>query len=82
MTEWISVKDRLPDKKTKYASEYGVPVLVFNRREHRPQPFECIFSFVDNWFNSYHYGPNGNEWIGIDVTDWAEMPEPPQQYKG
>ena len=82
MTEWISVKDRLPDEKTRYASKFGVSVLAFDRNEYKAEPFNCGFSFRDNCFKSLHYGSSGMTSLNVEVTDWAEMPDPPQQYKG
>ena len=33
MTKWINVKDKLPNKKTKYAAKFGVEVLSFDEEE-------------------------------------------------
>jgi hypothetical protein len=65
--KWYSVKDKLPDKYTKYAGTYGVNVIIFDEVEHRVagySPVDCSFLFSkskgkltkkDGWYGPWFY---------------------------
>jgi len=84
MTEkdpWISVEDRLPDKNTRYAGEYGVSVLCFDRQECDDSGYFCpvtySFSFEENWFLTMLIGERDVDWMPAAVTHWKELPITP-----
>lgn len=69
--EWISVKDRLPDR--------GERVLCFIKSSGKHQN-DIIF---DNVYNGILVGYNPPkyvwEWYGDYVTHWMPLPEPPKE---
>jgi len=81
MSEWISVKERLPERiddyivvvKLKYdwEREYGVVVDVatFN-------PY-CENPYIDGCWNTFNDWYEGQEYI--HVTHWMPLPEPPKE---
>lgn len=83
MDEWISVKDDLPTKETRYAGEYGVSVLIFDFLEpFGDRPYEASFKFDDNWFVEYQTTKNGKEIkIFCEATHWRPLPEKPECFK-
>lgn len=72
MSEWISVKDRLP--------EVGEQVIVYRqKKDHKSKKEICFDSIAilchDNlvWWNSH--------FLGYEVTHWMPLPEPPKGAK-
>jgi len=67
MSEWISVKDRLPQEDD--------PVLVWDIAS----PYS---EFVDIGYYDPHSAPDTgwrcNEYMNRSVTHWMPLPEPPQ----
>ena len=69
MSEWISVKDRLPDEKN--------PVLMWSRRSRTvPTCAACQYELWD-WHPEYSPHDYGLEMI----THWMPLPEPPKEEK-
>lgn len=67
MSEWISVKDRLPEK---FVSVLGyVPNLKSYQVVH-----ECFLGSHGDW-----YTPMAYEEKEIMVTHWMPLPEPPEE---
>jgi hypothetical protein len=64
MTDWISVKDRLP--------EAFVPVMVCRRNQHGRQIVEAGQKDVRDWWRVYGMRTKS-------VTHWMPMPEPPEE---
>lgn len=78
MAEWISVKDRLPEKDGEY--------LVFTEQR------DCFNALFESeigdggefgvWLNSYHPDTLGfldSEWQEYEgITHWMPLPEPPE----
>jgi hypothetical protein len=68
MSEWISVKDRLP--------EIGVDVLI----SYGGLPFYHLAFLTHNgdikWFNGNH---SNTEYSLDDVTHWMPLPKPPEK---
>lgn len=67
MSEWISVKDRLPDKEDLFLISYGesreITIGLWNFRNNRFEETEI-------------------EWFGYEitgVTHWMPLPEPPKE---
>jgi hypothetical protein len=61
---WISVKEKLPKPNEDNTSDW---VLVYDRNRG---------IFID------YYDYDFEEWIqdfGLNITHWAELPEPPQE---
>ena len=59
MSEWISVKDRLPQ----------------DDRDVRIRRIDCSGSSEGRHTNNWHeYDIDGIDWIVFDVTHWAELP--------
>ena len=81
MTEWISVKDRLPDA-GKYVQGWYCggnwidddnncnQVVICLNEEHSDED-ECM------WLT---FGPDSYE--DYEISYWRELEDPPQQYKG
>jgi hypothetical protein len=78
--KWISVKNRLPDYKTRYAGKYGVSVICYDGHEEPEyaNPSTCSFRFKEQQFQAYCTGPRGGIWEPISVTHWMPMPESPK----
>lgn len=72
MSEWISVKERLP--------ESGIPVLVAYLG-YRTGEQRCDgVAVVDNngvwgWWD----GGNAEETVIVEITHWMPLPEPPKE---
>lgn len=71
MSEWISVKDRLP--------EPDVLILVIaNGKPHKNITLEGAYELAE-------YDPEGwilemwPEWMDAEVTHWMPLPEPPKE---
>jgi hypothetical protein len=73
-TEWISVKERLPD--CEYGSE--TEALLFRLKTGTVQAgyFGTGGRFRDKYFRCYHHANEG--WDAKDVTHWMPLPEPPK----
>lgn len=77
MAEWISVKDRLPDKDGQY--------LVFTEQgDCYNAPFDTNVGDGGEfgiWFNRYHPDTLGfldSQWQEYEgITHWMPLPEPP-----
>jgi hypothetical protein len=85
---WHKVSDRLPDKTTRYASTYGVPVLVYDEQEAIDSgyyvPSEMSFSYETQTFKTTASGVDGkSEWVdAFWVTHWMELPLTPDNSIG
>lgn len=66
--EWISVKDRLPERMGKYVCCY-----VFG--ENVEYPFEQVLWYYPH-LEEPHFQHEGS--MGLRVTHWMPMPEPPK----
>lgn len=65
MPEWVSVKDRMPEEKTK--------VLVFGRNEFGAYCVTCYYSGARKWL--FH---NKTTKDGETITHWMNLPNPPE----
>ena len=74
-SEWISVKDRLPDKKCMclvYAPHYFGQTHICNDVAYSTfQP-----NYKQPW--SIVRGGHGNAWRPWEITHWMPLPEPPE----
>ena len=81
---WHKISDKLPDHTTRYAGEYGVPILAFDEEDFvysgGNRPSETVFSFEHNCFKELS-GKNGfMQWIEAPwFTHWCELPELPSE---
>lgn len=82
MSDWISVKKKLPNKNTRYARKDFVEVLGFDEDEYKDcgnfTPYIYYFNFKTKRFQDLaHY--NGNT-IKVDVivSHWMELPNIPK----
>ena len=66
--QWISVKDRLPDKMGKYVCRY-----VFGEEEG--YPFEQVLWYYPQ-LEKPHFQHEGS--MGMRVTHWMPLPQPPK----
>lgn len=65
MSEWISVKDRLPD-------EFGEYLGLVDEFEFRgPEIVQFDEDGFQRWYNY--------EWNKSHVTHWMPLPEPPEE---
>lgn len=84
MPEWISVKDKLPDKDGDYLCCWSL--------SYSDKPFINIYSFAKNLrkVDKYDFkGMNRADWYGYDsewgyceqagVTHWMPLPELPKE---
>lgn len=83
MDKWTHVKDGLPTKETRYASIYGIGVLVFDEQEFHDSgschPTEASFMWESQRFQVLASGPNGSEWVeAFWVTHWLPLPATPK----
>jgi len=77
MSEWISVKDRLP--------EVGVMVLCVNVYPYpNDTPFQCVTKRREISVHAGENSPKSNRYwihgsrVEIYPTHWMPLPEPPQ----
>jgi len=76
--EWIDINDRVPDKNTMYAGEYGVPVIVVDMDEYGTlRPFDASFNFKEQQFQVLIFGADDPEWVQAELTHWIELPKLP-----
>lgn len=82
---WHKTSDKLPDKNTRYAGQYGVSVIGWDEQEHIDagcRPFDVSFIFENNCFMELTPGlnhPEDGDWIKAPwVTHWCEFPEVPE----
>lgn len=72
--EWIDVKDRLPDKGGNYLCRYGF------------QRDGCLGDYRTTgclYYYAYDHRPHWqHESVGLFVTHWMPLPEPPEERKG
>ena len=77
MSEWISVKDRLPDKTGRYLAvkkRIAPDYLGGNRTD-----IVILRFFVDKGFRMPKHIPDWiNEEINDEVTHWMPIPQPPK----
>ena len=77
MSEWISVKDRLPDKTGRYLAvkkRIAPDYLGGNRTD-----IVILRFFVDKGFRMPTHIPDWiNEEINEEVTHWMPLPDPPK----
>lgn len=71
MSEWISVKDRLP--------KIGVEVLIFDADSSND--FHDVWSLArDEEYDDIGWNDKNGDWYYLDdVTHWMPLPEPPQK---
>lgn len=65
MSEWISVKDRLPEE--------GKSVLIFDECGNI-----LVYSLERDRDGDLHWEDDYGYWHN-DVTDWMPLPEPPKE---
>jgi hypothetical protein len=72
MSEWISVKDEMP--------EYDTPVLVYRWPDGNDEQHPIFVAVLDNDVNiGVHFASFVNGHIGVNITHWMPLPEPPQE---
>ncbi len=83
--KWNAIKDKLPDRNTRYSGEFGVSVLCFDEDEYLDSgyfnPCLYIFDFGEQFFKTLAYGENDTMWVQASVTHWTELPEIPKGVK-
>ena len=74
MSEWISVKDRLPEPCC------GKRFLAYGRPQcgSHPEDFVIEFCVYEKTANGHCYFSFGEYDCSIDVTHWMPLPEPPK----
>lgn len=81
-TIWHKVSQKLPNKKTRYASKYGVPVLGFDEDEYKDSgscnPFIVSFMYKEKCFFQIAHGKKGTCWVPAEITHWTELPKGPK----
>ena len=79
MSEWISVKDELPDEETPVLAfapnRYDAPVVAARFWEYAS--YEDAYNSFLYW-DAYH---NDGQDIDSEVTHWIPLPEPPLESK-
>lgn len=77
MAEWISVKDRMPEKDGKYLCHTGLNMRLLDFATKLSDVDESDFCGKDRCGFYEYDGEYGYfEWVGI--THWMLMPEPPK----
>lgn len=72
MSEWISVKDRLP--------EDGQKVLAFGGGERRYYCVAKFFKHFNDGGDFWHLGAKDRKYSpGYKITHWMPLPEPPKE---
>lgn len=67
--EWISVKDRLPDKNGDFLA------YVPNEKDNTKERVETLYYMdINNWFKGDYYSRKV-----YGVTHWMPLPEPPKE---
>jgi len=78
---WRIAKNELPDRKTRYAGKFGVPVLAFDLDEFIDSgscdPASVCYDFKKKQFLSLAYGSKGTVWLPTLVTHWLPLPPNP-----
>lgn len=79
MSEWISVKDRLPNED----GEYLVTFEQGYREDYNLSAISIIdfevdygFGFWQEHFDVHSLGSLGSDWVDIPVIAWMPLPEP------
>lgn len=72
MTEWISVKDRLPEES--WSSIYTVTVLAIDCKDEWP-----FLSVYVPKYNSWHEHDEAPEGKIRTITHWMPIPEAPKE---
>jgi hypothetical protein len=84
---WICTNKQLPNRKTRYASTFGVPVLGFDLNEVKDSgyyiPHEIVFHFEKSEFETLAINPWRGKtiWIPVSITHWQPLPEAPIKMK-
>lgn len=79
MSEWISVKDRLPESEGDY--------LICNTNDDHYDVYGCFYDSGSEEFgcwnacyDSFTLGYIGSDWIKNEaVTHWMHLPNPPKE---
>lgn len=87
MSEWISVKDRLPEMYGHYLTvnsvfRKGKAVRSFTKErwwdmESRDDPSVRGFYTPDGWMHVYDFSGDSIT-VGVRVTHWMPLPKPPE----
>ncbi len=75
MSEWISVKESLPEKEEGY--NYSIPVIAYSEICN----LFFLAAYIENkniWFHYYESPPKKIEF----VTHWRKLAEPPKEEDG
>lgn len=78
MSEWVSVKDRLPEKENNYLvyMKHGyMKILSFSKNMHEIEPY----SFLKGEAGWFDYDSEYGAFMRNDVAFWRELPEPPKE---
>ena len=92
MSEWISVKDRLPENgqrcliwdKNCHVSWNHIIIHIyaanFEKGEHRPNgPWRTCDTGFSNNESPWCWQDGPNKWFSQDVTHWMPLPLPPKE---
>ena len=74
MSEWISVEDELPSKKT------GPSMIVWDGKEMDDDPWYC--QETHRWMNGEYTCGEFDQWVpyvGLTITHWMPLPEAPHE---